>query len=502
MALTVAIMSLALMITLGGVALNEAIDALRQSTRQTNVKKALQAADAGIESAAYAVARADISGTLKIDPLNPGNGVTQNCVVTVGGVAGIDVTALNLTSPTDPQGQRWCPETATETTEGGATFTYRLSQLARVNSTSCGGPGAALSLERWVVAVGRSKGQLRRVKARLRAPLALLSGAAVQASSADVPLTMSGSVSVTGNVTSNADINGTPGQSIVGSAIPGPGKSVNSPGPTVSGTKSRACAKFSIPEVNQGAAPASNDNATVRSDCYDQLLVLNISSCGSGTSPLAGKVDFNAAARTLHVGANGRVTLQSGTYSFCSIVLDGHGVLEVANGATVRIFLDDPANCRASDGSYLPGAGTIRMSQASRIVNCNPDTSPQSLQLYAVGNPNIATTQILSSGGNLSAAQRTLLCGLSLPAVAGEPMLVVAPYSRVEMGGTYAISGQVAAEEVRMAGNASVRSVNALANLDQLGEAPVLPLYKAQEYQECTGRTFADLPAADPSQGC
>lgn len=505
-ALIVAIISLAFMITLGGVALNQAVSALRHTTEQGHSKRALQAADAAIEAATYAATRIDPGGTLQIDPTNPTSVVTQNCVVTVDAFGGIDIQQLNPATPANAQGNRWCPETTPEATDGGATFSYRLSQLARVNAGTCGGAGGALTLERWVVGVGRSGGEVRRVRALLKAPVSVLSGAAVQSSSAEIDLAMSGSADVVGNVISNANIIGSPAQSIDGSAIPGPGKAVNTPGPTVTGSKTQACVRFSLPNVNQADAPTNNDNGTALAttgggivrDCVDAISYSMVT-CGMGSSA-TDKVRYDATQRTLSVSANGRATLAGDTFSFCSIVLEGNAVLRIpSTQPVVRIFLDDPTSPSCAG---VPGAGTIRMSQSARIVNCHLDTQPQSLQIYAVGNPDLATTQILSSGGSLSATLRTAVCGMSLPGVTGEPMVVLAPHSRLELGGTIAISGQVAAEEVRLSGGSAVRSVNALANLDQLGGAPFLPLYRPVDYQECTGLDFGALPANVPEQGC
>lgn len=492
--LTVAIVSLALMITLGGVALQQAVHALQQTSDHTNTKRALQAADAGIEAAIYAIARLDLGGTLKIDPLDPSSVTTHNCVVTVNSGQDLDLAALAPATGADPDGNRWCPATTPEST-GGATFSYRISQLARVSVGGCAN-GGPLSLQRYVVAVGRSGNQVRRVWARLQAPISLLSGAAVQSSSATVPLTLSGSARITGGAQSNASILGTPAQVIIGNATPGPGKTVQTPGPSVGGSRAAACAPFALPEVNQGSAPVSNHNSMYSVDCVN---VLGLPTPCTG----ADKVTYNAATRTLTLTGNARATLTGSTYSFCSVVLEGHGMLRIpSTTSAVRIFLDDPANCRDGSGNHLPGAGTIRMSQAARLVNCHLDTQPQSLQLYAVGNPTVPTTQILSSGGPLSSTLRTTLCGVSLPALAGEPMLILAPHSRVELGGTVAISGQVAAREVRMSGGSSVTGINALANLDQLGVDPILPLYKAVDYRECTGKPFDRLPAVSPAQGC
>ena len=501
--LTVAILSLALMMTLGGLGLQAAISALRQSSKQTDVKRALQAADAAVEAATYAVARLDLGGTLKVDPLNPNTLLTQNCVATVDTGGEFDLVPLPTGTGTDPQGNRWCPATSPEAMPGGdaessdgATFSYRVSQLARVNLGSCVG-GTGISLQRYVVGVGRSGDEVRRVWARLAAPIAVLSGAAVQSSSSTVALQLSGAARIVGGAQANANITGSPSQTIVGNAVPGPGMSVNTPGPSVTGSRGPACAPFTIPEVEQGNAPVANQNAMYTTDCVSSLLGVQITCTG------ADKVAYDPATRTLTLSGNARATLTGSTYSYCSIVLEGHGMLRIpSTSPNVRIFLDDPANCKDASGKYLPGAGTIRMSQASRIVNCHLDTQPQSLQLYAVGNPDVATTQILSSGGPLSGTLRTTLCGVSLPALLGEPMVVLAPHSRVELGGTVAISGTVAAKEVRMAGNSSVTSANSLVSLDELGTRPVLPVYRAADYRECTGRDFAQLPATAPAQGC
>ncbi len=108
-ALTVAIMSLALMIMLGSVALKQAVAALGHTNQETNIKRALQAADAAIDDATYAVARADIGNTLDVDILDPTSLLSQNCIVSTGTVAGIDLSLLDPLTPKDPSGQRLVP---------------------------------------------------------------------------------------------------------------------------------------------------------------------------------------------------------------------------------------------------------------------------------------------------------------------------------------------------------------------------------------------------------
>ena len=497
-ALTVAILSLALMITLAGVALNEAVSSLRTTREQGNAKKALQAADAAIDAAAYQIAKLDIGGTVSIDPLNPGSVASQNCVVSVGGTA-LDALPLDLTKGADADGNRWCPESSPQTTSSGATYTYRISQLLRLGSGACGS-GSTLSLDRDVVGVGRSGGVVRRVKARLNANIALLSGAAVQASSSVNDFTMSGTAQVVGDVQTNANITGSNTNAIAGKAVRGPGKLIS--GVIPAGASGASCQPFSLPDVDQGTARTANDDTTRSDGCVVTTTFLP-TPCTVPLVGTTGGVTYNATNRSLDVWGNGRTVLSGATYSFCSITVRGNGILEIANTQPVtRIFLDDPNNCRDSSGNLLPDAGQIKVHESGRIANCHLPTQPESLQIYAVGNAGITTTQTLAASTLVTGTLRTALCGLNLGTVTGEPLVLVAPHSTIELGGSTAISGQVAGETVHMSGAATVRPVNALINLNQLGAHPILPLYRPTGYVQCTGYTFTQLPDTDPSQGC
>lgn len=490
-ALAVAIVSLAMMLGLSAVALQQAVSAIRHSNHDTHVKRALQAADAAIDAATHAVARADIGSTLKINPLNPTSVITQNCVVATGAVGGIDLAALDPLTPKDAGGNQWCPETAPETTESGATFSYRISQLTKVGAGAC--DSGTLNLNRQVVAVGSSGGVTRRVHARLSSNLAILSGAAVQSSSKTANMVMQDTAQVLGDVRSNAGITGALTNTIAGNATPGTGKTVSSPGPVVTGSKAAACQPFTIPDVDQSTAPTVNNN--VNGITLNKCLLL-ASLIQTPCIPATGGSTYTPATRTLRVYGNGLAILTRSTYSFCSIKLEGNGILQVDKTVTAaRVFLDDPANCAG-----VANAGQITSDGGSRIVNCHLSTQPQTLQIYAVGG-STATTQTLQGSNLVGGTLRNTLCGNVL-SVTGDPMTIVAPHSTVLLGGTVSLSGQVAAQEVRMANASAVRPVAALVNLDSLGSKPILPLYRASEYTECSGLDFSRLPPAAPAQGC
>jgi hypothetical protein len=304
---------------------------------------------------------------------------------------------------------------------------------------------------------------------------------------------------VLGDVNSNANITATGVNVIAGNAVAGPGGTVS--GVVPAGASGAACTAFTLPLVDQGDAPSNNDNAARIDGCVDATSLLSLGCTVLGVT--TGGVSYDAAKRTLRVWGNGRTILTGSTYSFCSIRLENSGTLQIrATTPTTRVFLDDPANCKDSSGNPIPNAGQITADGQSRIVNCHAQTDPQSLQVYAVGSPTIATTQTLAGGAVLTGTLRTALCGGSIPAVTGDPITLYAPRSTVELGGTTALAGQVVGDAVHLWGQSAVQPVNALINLNQLGANPVLPLYKPTGYVECTGLTFADLPAGDPAKGC
>jgi hypothetical protein len=308
---------------------------------------------------------------------------------------------------------------------------------------------------------------------------------------------MSGAARILGDAQSNGPIAGTGTNVISGNATPGKGYGVS--GVIPGGSTQEACDKFVIPEVDQGTAPTVNNNLPwPAEECVSTLTQLPQVSCVLPIVGRTGKVTYDSVHRTLLVEGNARVRLTKALYSFCSITLKGSATLQVANSVPMtRIFLDDPANC-----SGVTNAGTINVSEQARIVNCHLQTMPESLQIYAVGSSSTATTQTFAGTASLTTALRGTLCGLSLGAILGEPMTIIAPNSRVDMGGSTQISGQLAAKQVTMSGTSAVNPISALVNLNRLGARPVLPLYKAVDYVECTGLDFPDLPAASPAQGC
>lgn len=493
-----AIAMLALLIMLGGVAVQEAISALGATRKNELRKRALQTADAAVDSAVYALNRADLSGGINIDPLDPGSVLNQTCLVGFGTAGGLDLTNLPTGTIPDSDGRRWCPETTPETTPEGTTWTFRVSELARVGAEDCAGTGL-LSLDREIVAVAEAGTEaenktVRRIRARLRASIALLSGAAVQSASTTAALQMSGSARVLGDIASNHDITGAGTNVVTGSAVVPQGRTVS--GVVPGGGALTACSKFVLPAVDPGDSATVNDNAALSADCVTAGMITT--PCKPLIVTTGGVTNTTIDKPTLRVWGNGRAVLSGATYSYCSIRLESQGSLVIKSTTPItRIFLRDPADCAG-----VPNAGQIVVDGSSRIINCHNSTQPETLQLYALGSETTATTQTLAGAGLLTSSTATLAACGTVPSLNGWPMVVYAPNSRVEIGGSTELAGQVAADTVYMSGGAAVQPVNALVNLDQLGAEPILPLYQAHDYVECVGKDFDELPPEDPSQGC
>lgn len=491
-----AILTLSLLILLGGIAVQQAVIALEQTDRNERTKRALQAADAGVEAAVFALNRADLPAALHVDPLDPQATPAQLCVAGTGTVGELDLQELPSTTPSDPDGRRWCPAHGPETGPDGTVWSYRASAPVRVGSGACGGDGGPLSLERVVVGVGQSRGRTRRVRVRLRAALSLFSGAAVQG---DDGVGMSGLAKVLGAVASNGNITGEATNVISGNATPGPGRTVSG-GVVPLGASTPACHPFVLPEVRppDGHATANDNVAGMSLGCVDHLNSLQVKSCDSPLLGTTGGATYDPAQRTLKIWGDGIARLTGAVYSFCRIEVTGQGILHAhKDTAVVRIFLDDPAGCEG-----VTGAGQIVMDGSSRIVNCHASTAPETLQLYALGAADGSnTTQSLRLYPPLDSASNLNVCGLS-ETVTGTPMVVYAPRSLVDIGNQTAIAGQVVGNRVAVGDQASVQPVNALVNLNGLGANPTIPLYTPVDYSECPGATFAELPPEAPAQGC
>lgn len=344
-ALPVAVLVLAITLVISAYAFASATRSNDQSNADRGVKRALQAADAGLQTAVYRLNKLDAARS------------AQPCVVVAAGSTDNQLAYAGYDAATPG----WCPAVK-ETLGDGASWSYR------VGAPAAGGP----AIERTVVATGTEGSATRRVAATVSASGATTPLFGSFAVSSAETLAMADNVQVTGAVRTNGDIDLRANARICGDAIPGPGKQVTYNGTTrcPGYSTTAAVSKFALAPVNQGTAATDNSNGRI---------------CVGDPCNAREGLAWDPATRRLRLAQNATLTL-GGTrpYSFCKLELDDSAQIVVPAGQNVTIFIDAPENCPGANG-----AGTLTKLKASQFITLGND--PSVLRIYVVGSSTIAT---------------------------------------------------------------------------------------------------------------
>jgi len=213
--------------------------------------------------------------------------------------------------------------------------------------------------------------------------------------------------------------------------------------------------RFVLNPVDQGNAPT--ETADSRIGGLDPL----------STAP--GTV-WDPSHRVLRLKQTASLTLTGDVYSFCTLELSNTAQLVVAAREYTRpplmIYIDSPENCPG-----VAGAGSVKLSEQSGIVNANND--PSTLQIYVVGSPQTATK--VEFNNSFSSSMN---------------MLVYAPRSTVAFQNSASIVGAVAAQSVTLQNSANVVwSPSAAVVVEGL-----IPLFQQQSWVECAVRPTGNAP--------
>jgi hypothetical protein len=461
-ALPAAVGMLVLTLALGAVAVTSATRALDGSNRDIRVKRAVQAANTGLETALWR------TNTLSEAVNNPLGLLT--CAVRVSGGA------INMLAPQGIGGAQWCPQSGPEEIGSSESFSYRISALADVELDDL-----ESTLERTIVATGTSAGVTRRVTARATAlDIRRLFGDYTVFSDTDLNLSNQadvGTPEIQGNARSNGNIFlNHPGATVHGDATPGPAGTVSGPG-NVTGSTSPALEPLVLPPVT--APPGSEVDGN---NCRTPGGLLNLVwvNCSSGV--------WNASTRRLTITGSGTYVMSGNVHSLCSISVSNSATLiftaPVVSGVTqpVRVYIDSPANCGGSASFTLNNNPTIRTGLINLGLNVPllgsiPSLTNPTIQLFAVGNSTV-----------------TLNNNTATPPV---PLAIYAPQGTVTITNYARVVGGVAAGQVSMSNNSEV--VPAGPGLGSLITS-ITPLYTVSRYKECS----AAAPSAGqaPDQGC
>jgi hypothetical protein len=426
-AVPVALAILFLVWGLATVSLREALTAQTQTKRDRDVKRALQAATAGVDAQIY-----------RFNLLQPGS---LQCVSLSLGT--LTVSALSADG--------WCAA-QTEDLGENASYSARVSRAIAIN------PNGQALVQRSVVSTGYSNGVRRRVLTRITAatgePIFPGGYAGISLSSLDV----GNNVNVNGGLGTNGNIVLKNFAQVCGDATPGPGKSLNLQNNAhVCGGYSVTPVQtpFNLQPVDQGNAATVNDNARIG----DPPSSISLDPCTS-----CNNVNWNPSTRVLSLSNNSTLTLGGSVYSFCRLDLDNTAQLRIPArplGSAVRIYIDSPEHCGGGNGM-----GSVSVRNNSSIVNVNAD--PATLQLYVVGSSTIATSVDFSNGLDLATDMI---------------MAIYAPNSTVTLRNNVRMTGAIAARQLVLQNNATLTYHDRIADITS---GSLLRLYRTAEYRECS----------------
>jgi Tfp pilus assembly protein PilX len=447
-AMVIAMATVAICLALGAAVFAASGQLTTSSAKDTNKKRALQAAQAGLTVAMQ---------RLTLISANPSSSFADNCVTD-------REVAWSYTTR--------CPA-QTGQLGNGASYTYYVTPSLDSTQTGISELRASCALapagsgERCVSAIGSVAGVTRRVQVRILAPplfdiYGLVGLKKVNVDSSD---TWGGS-----NFAVSADT-GSNGQISFGQNINAPGSPYHcylGPVATATGcsTPVRLAQPITVPSVDTLPFGAANQNSYL------------------GAIP-----GWNSTTRTLALPAGYALSLSAGDYNLCSLSMGNGSSLSAAQNARVRIFIDSPAR----SGSGCSSGGTFTAN--STTAKLNAATNVGSLEFYVYG------TSVPTPPGT---APPPTTCGSDVnftngATVASSSVFIYAPNSKVVLESGAAMSGGVTGCEVTfIADNPSASYSHPPGNL-----VPTAPLAsESGSWRECHEPTPLSYGVTDPYSQC
>ena len=432
--------SLAVIMIVSGlatVAARASIVANNQTARDLNVKRATQAAYAGLQALRY-----------QVNLLQP---PPTHCVLKDATSGALSVAAT--------QADGWCAP-QTEDLGDAASYTARISSATSLTSN-----GQLLSTRR-IISTGTVNGVHRRaalsVNAATGAPIFPPGYAITSLNAVD----FGNSVRVVGGLASNGNVGLRNSAEICGPVTPGPGKTLSLY------NSANVCGGYSTTPAQQDfqLQPVDLENSTAVND--DARITNAISGTGSPADVCTScdQIEWNPAARVLKLRNNSTLTLSGNVYSFCELELHNSSQLIVASrdaNSPLKVFMDTPEACGT-------GMGSARFRNNSGVVNMNTD--PRTLQFRVAGSPT-ATTSVSFE----NSFDSTMI------------MAVYAPNSTVTMQNNLSLIGALAGKQVHLHNNTQLTYHE---RIGDIATGSSIRVYNAEEYLECTavpaGTAFDD----------
>jgi Tfp pilus assembly protein PilX len=414
-----ALIVLLILTLLIGASITVATQTSSSTTRDNNTKAALEAAEAGLETANYRLSKLEPKESKQC--INGGAVVEEKCE----------------SKPEEPLGN-------------GATFQYWTSKGLAAGETCAGQTITTVANEaqRCITSVGTVNGVQRRLQARAalnRPPLFEVEGILGYKS-----IVVKNNSHLEGEIGTNGTITLAPGVTATKADLGGPTAKVE-----LNGASPVTESKNPSPFEAAAAVPIgkSAESATTTAECKpplpgeapaagpncDWLITKGIKkeTPGDLVGGPAGSVKFEPLTRSLSMGNKAELTLKEGIYNFCDFQITGtFATLTIELGARVEIFIDSakpPREPEAKSGCKNdPEAGKLGFKNGVTIEN--PNKNATYLQVYVYDN----------SGGEIVFAPN------SSSAFYGS---IVAPYSKLAITNNGEFIGAIEASEVELTNN-------------------------------------------------
>jgi hypothetical protein len=401
---------LAIALGLGGAALAGAISSNRLTTRDTRVRRAQQAADAGIQAQLYQQSEADLGSTLyNLNGGLLGTGVSVDCIV-----PNLSLTLVTSLVTASVSGTSACPQAQkggvfTSYTQPVGNHTFAQAEYFP-NEQNVGGVSSEREFFPVILSLGWDTSGATSVYSRekvLLAPIAPLQAVEGMGNVTINGLTLlgvglteavNGDISALGKLTTPTTTVGTNLSSssilptFAASSFCTNGALGGCPGVAVStahyvtvsttacsaGTPSTTCViQRSAPSISASKASCSNSSGTTVT-CNNALFGCTSCYSSSGTT------------NDTFTMSSGTATFPPGDYVFCNFNVTGTASVSTTSStaAPVRIFIDSPTSTRGS-GDTSVGNFTATTGINNVLEPANPlgsTTAPSGLQIYVVGN--------------------------------------------------------------------------------------------------------------------
>jgi Tfp pilus assembly protein PilX len=322
---------------------------LHSSSRDSYNKRALDAAQAGLNVALYRFGQISQS---------PSGSFANNCITDR------EVSWSNTT--------QHCAEATGYFNLTGATSSYTLTPDLSAAltgmptvATDCGSSTAG---ERCITAIGTVNGVTRRVQERVKAAELFM----IHGMTGLKEVNINSSESWSGpnfKITSDTGSNGAIkfGENVNVAPAPyhcelGPSPPASAPGSCTTVVRTSPITVPSVDSLPFGSTMTTNSNATIAE--------------AEGYSP---------ATRSLSVAAGKTVTLAAGDYNLCYVNLGEKATLLAAVGARVRVFIDSPS--RTGSGCTSPTGGKFNAASKGAQVNLGETQGQLELYLYGTATP-------------------------------------------------------------------------------------------------------------------